>query len=68
MVADDIKHREKAILGAVILDLHHGFLSVGGLTSVGRGMFEIIGLTVNGIDCYDKLNSNATAKLLEVNQ
>ena len=68
MVTEDITDKEKAILGAVILDLHNGFLSVGGLTSVGRGMFEIIGLTVNGIDCYDKLNSNAPAKLLEVNQ
>jgi len=68
LVAEDITDREKAILGAVILDLHNGFLSVGGLTSVGRGIFEIIGLTVNGIDCYDKLNSNALAKLLEVNQ
>lgn len=68
MVTEDITDREKAILGAVILDLHNGFLPVGGLTSVGRGIFKIIGLTVNGIDCYDKLNSNAPAKLLEVNQ
>ena len=68
MVTEDITDKEKAILGAIILDLHHGFLSVGGLTSVGRGMFEIIGLTVNGIDCYDKLNSNAPSKLLEVNR
>ncbi len=68
MVAEDISDREKAFLGAVILDLSHGFLSVGGLTSVGRGIFEVIGLTVNGIDCYDRLNSNAPAKLLEVNQ
>lgn len=28
-------------IGAAIADLHHGFLSVGGLTAVGRGLFEI---------------------------
>ena len=28
------------------MDLHNGYMAVGGLTSVGRGMFEII--AVNG--------------------
>lgn len=68
MVADDITDREKAILGAVILDLHHGFLAVGGLTAVGRGMFCISKLTVNGVDCTDRLDSMDAAKLLEVKQ
>ena len=34
-------------LGACFADLHHGFLSVGGLTSVGRGLFEISSVKFN---------------------
>lgn len=66
MVTDDITDREKAILGAVILDLHHGFLAVGGLTAVGRGIFRICCLTVNGVDCTAKLECEDAAQLLEV--
>lgn len=32
---------------AVISDLHNGFLAVGGETAIGRGMFEIKGMTIN---------------------
>ena len=35
-------------LGAAIADLHHGCLAVGGLTSVGRGLFTIERMTVDG--------------------
>ena len=35
-------------LGAAIADLHHGYLSVGGLTSIGRGLFEITQIKING--------------------
>lgn len=37
---------EQRILAAVLSDLHHGFLAVGGETSIGRGLFEIT--AVNG--------------------
>lgn len=38
-------------LVCVLADLHNGFLAVGGLTSVGRGLFRIadVTLTVNGV-------------------
>ena len=36
-IPDDIQ----SALAAAILDLHNGYAAVGGLTSVGRGMFEI---------------------------
>ena len=36
----------KTLLCACFADLHNGFLAVGGLTSVGRGLFEIC--SVNG--------------------
>lgn len=42
---------EKAFYGALaaaILDLHLGLLSVGGLTSIGRGLFSIEKIEING--------------------
>ena len=62
----DVTEKEKAILGAVILDIHNGLLSVGGLTSVGRGMFTVTGISVNGKDRYPVLLSGNAAKILEV--
>lgn len=35
-------------LGVCLADLHNGFLAVGGLTSVGRGLFKIASLDLNG--------------------
>ena len=37
----------KAVVSA-IFDLHFGFMALGGLTAVGRGMFEITEAIVNG--------------------
>lgn len=34
-------------LGVCLADLHNGFLAVGGLTSVGRGLFEIDSIEFN---------------------
>ena len=65
---DDATDKEKAVLGAVLLDLHNGFLSVGGLTSVGRGMFHITDLSVNGKSKMDELKSNNAVMLLEVKE
>ncbi len=41
---------EKCVKAVVtlILDLHFGFMAVGGLTSVGRGLFEITHISING--------------------
>lgn len=43
------KPNDKALwaLGACFADLHHGFLAVGGLTSVGRGLFELSSMKFN---------------------
>lgn len=65
-LADDATDKERAILGAVILDIHNGFLSVGGLTSIGRGMFRITGLYVNDTDNSHLLQTGNAAQLLEV--
>ena len=48
----DLTEAEKktAYLCAVICDLNRGYLAVGGLTSVGRGMFTVENIAINGTD------------------
>lgn len=46
----EIDEKNKMALLAVIADLHNGFMAVGGLTSVGRGLFEVERLKYNGED------------------
>lgn len=43
ILADRRYRLTRQLLMACIADLHHGLLSVGGLTAVGRGIFRIIG-------------------------
>lgn len=51
IIADsDLLKKYIAPLSCVLKDLHFGFLAVGGLTAVGRGLFAIESITVNGID------------------
>lgn len=47
-----------AMICAVICDLDKGYLAVGGLTSVGRGMFTVENITVNGADVTDALKAD----------
>ena len=47
-----------ALICAVICDLDKGYLAVGGLTSVGRGMFTVENITVNGADVTDALKAD----------
>ncbi len=44
---NEVLQRARCALGASIADLHHGYLAVGGLTSVGRGLFDIEALTID---------------------
>ena len=37
----DVSDKALEALAVCLWDLHHGFLAVGGLTAVGRGLFEI---------------------------
>lgn len=36
-----------AAVGVCLADLHNGFLTVGGLSSIGRGLFKITDITLN---------------------
>lgn len=47
--------RLKRILVAAIVDLHMGFMAVGGLTSVGRGLFQLTGIEIDGQKLMEKL-------------
>lgn len=55
-ILKELKVKEKYALASVFADLNNGFLAVGGLTSVGRGLFKIT--AVNG--------SEETAKCLDI--
>ena len=63
----EISSEQRFLLGAVILDLHHGLLSVGGLTAVGRGLFTVESVCVNQQERTQYLNPDGIARLLEVN-
>ncbi len=53
IVPDDISEKEKMCIGAVLYDLNNGYLSVGGLTTIGHGMFSVKSISVNNIDKTD---------------
>ena len=54
----------RTILSAVICDLDRGYLSEGGLTSVGRGLFEVMKMTFNGRDVTEAVkNCNISAMI-----
>ena len=63
IVPYDMTDKEKKCLSAVIFDLNRGLLSVGGLTTVGHGMFSIKKIEVNGQDKSDCLSGN---ELMEI--
>ena len=44
----DTSERAIAAIGICLMDLHRGFLAVGGLTAVGRGLFTVEHISVNG--------------------
>lgn len=48
LVNRDVPEDFKNVLAMAVTDLHMGFMAVGGLTSVGRGIFEIEKIEVNG--------------------
>lgn len=63
IVPDNITDKEKMCLSAVIYDLGQGYLSVGGLTTVGHGLFSIQKVTVNETD---KTEMFVPEKLMEI--
>lgn len=47
-ISKAVGEKELYALLAVVADLHNGFLAVGGETAIGRGIFEIKEMSING--------------------
>ena len=45
-------------ISACLADLHNGFMAVGGLTSVGRGLFEIVSVNENVLSSEEQKPEN----------
>lgn len=59
----DTDRTDKIYLSAVIADIDGGYLAIGGLTSIGRGLFRVEKMTVDERDCTELLHSR---KLTEI--
>ncbi len=56
-LASDTNNTIKPALRAAFADLDNGFIAVGGLTAVGRGLFGIDKITLNGNDMTYKFKA-----------
>ena len=61
----DIDNSSKAAVFACIVDLDNGFMSIGGLASVGRGLFGVDKLYINGKDMTNVFKTYDLKKLTE---
>lgn len=59
-------NRDMKIISAVICDLDRGYLAVGGLTSVGRGIFSVDSITINGKDVTAAMKALNIAEMVGV--
>lgn len=66
MLVEKPSAKAASALMAVIADLDNGFLSVGGLASVGRGLFKVESLLVNGSDVTDDFKNRNFNRISEV--
>lgn len=53
-VSAEERRRLADVLSAAILDLDNGYMAVGGLTAVGRGLFRVEKITVDGYTVLDR--------------
>lgn len=58
--SDSIDDNFRNALAAAIADLHGGYLAVGGLTAVGRGLFKVT--AVNGEDNIEEISAEELYK------
>lgn len=58
---------ELSAVCAVICDLDRGYLAVGGLTSVGRGLFSVDSIFINGADVTQALKEGDIAAMVRRN-
>ena len=60
----DTRREEAFAIGVCLADLHNGLLSVGGLTSVGRGLFEVQSVKLG----TKELNEMIVSEMPNINQ
>ncbi len=59
----DSPTQQKAAVYACISDLDNGFMAIGGLAAVGRGLFEVKKIEINGVDRTDDFKNYNYAAL-----
>ncbi len=65
IIVKDITDEERTVLSAVICDLDRGYLAVGGETSIGRGLFKVDSITVNGSETTGHLKNGEVSAMLK---
>lgn len=65
IIVKDITDEERSALAAVICDLDRGYLAVGGLTSIGRGLFSADKMIVNGKDVTRELKDGNVSSMIK---
>ncbi len=65
IIVKDITEEERTVLSAVICDLDRGYLAVGGETSIGRGLFKVDSITVNGSETTEHLKNGEVSAMLK---
>lgn len=68
ILGNEVDTTDKNLLSAVIADLDNGYLAVGGLTSIGRGLFTVEKIIVNGVDKTQQLKEKCLDRLIEEGQ
>lgn len=62
---NDITDKQLTALLAVLCDLDNGFLAVGGLTSIGRGLFKIENAEIRGYNITDMLREYKLTEIVK---
>ena len=62
----DISDQLLEALAASIVDLNYGFLSVGGMTGVGRGIFEVELVNETKLETDEKLEVQAAKQYKQI--
>ena len=62
----DISDQLLKALAASIVDLNYGFLSVGGMTGVGRGIFEVLSINEKKLETDEKLEKQADKQYKQI--
>lgn len=53
------------VMAAAILDLDNGYMAVGGLTSIGRGLFHVDRICIDGKVVFDKIQKTGNKENME---